>query len=231
MQPMCSRRWVPIKYLKVPSSLPIAFRGIHACTVRIPGVNPGWGSRASRCFKGQEWIQHRLACFFWRLSWLFLLNLCRDNTWMPWHISHSPFAMTTGWTKSKRGKAAPAPPCKAGMPTASSSRCQCVSGSPGSCQWLPDSMVTAVSHVSNPSEKMLFHWNCRPIWGGKQLLNFSDKTWNHHKSPTSLVAMWRWNLFPKLCNTGEAHKLPLVFSWTVLGKTTVHQNAKLFRPG
>mmetsp|Transcript_69917 Transcript_69917/g.114649 ORF Transcript_69917/g.114649 Transcript_69917/m.114649 type:complete len:239 (-) Transcript_69917:23-739(-) len=68
-----SRRWVPIKYLKVPSSLPIAFRGIHACTVRIP-------------------------------------------------------------------------PCNAGMPTASSSRCQCVSGSPGSLA-KPRSIRTQSSSV------------------------------------------------------------------------------------
>lgn len=53
--PGCSLRWVPIKYLKVPSSLPMAFNGIQACTVRIPcgSISSRGGERLARKWRSK----------------------------------------------------------------------------------------------------------------------------------------------------------------------------------
>ena len=202
MQPTCSRRWVPIKYLKVPSSLPIAFRGIHACTVRIPGVNPGCEG-----FKGQEWIQDRLAgfvlaaflafpsssCPICALTTLGCLGTCHIGHLLCQHMS------TIGWTNRNEER-----------------QLQLLHAML-ECQLLHHHDANVSQDLQDPARFighsyhscLMLQRDCRPISGGKLLLwhKFNlTKSETTNKLGSDVVV----NHFPtKLCNTSRAWWSPL----------------------
>ena len=194
MQPTCSRRWVPIKYLKVPSSLPIAFRGIHACTVRIPGVN-------------QEWIQDRLAwfvladflafpsssCPICALTTLGCLGTC--------HIGHLLCQQLVEQIETRKGSSSSSMQCwNANCFIITMPMCLRIS------RILPDSLVIAAIVVWCSRGIVV---PCRPISGGKLLL---WRKFNLTKSETTnkLGSDVVVNQFPtKLCNTSRAWWSPL----------------------